>query len=871
MAGEGAVLVGKLRASDKLLPQLPWAPNEIVAVRGDTLHVFSGAGWEIARLPLPPFAWDVSALLDTLALVPQAYSSNPSLIALQSLEHRSPDSLVAAFLLGMTPADTLTIVRRLIADMRPYAPNLAASLYPFTARSTVGRTLIYALLNTEQPQPGLYARGLTVFSSDSLLPLFPLSSTADDTATRLSYAPRLWNTQPSLTVLPGGILRLLLPLRPNLAEQTVFLNRIGHRTRADSAYLVGLDLQGTIPGSGIAPIALPMDSAREALFLPLWVRLHADAEGERPYILLAEGYQGGAPSAHARLSLYDATGQPLAHTALPSSPPFTGAANHFWSIGVGDVDGPPSNSVPPLYPNNPGAELLVTPNTPTHAVPQARLFVLRYRTDIRVPKPQPPGTFLFPFDTITSAPCSGWLAAVGDLDGDGRAEILLADQSTLQVWRLRPYRDPRFALGFPFDTVLSFTFAGERITSAVIADVEGDGRADIVLRTTGALYCLGIPLKPAWKLLTARTDTTVCVSDTLHLRWVNTVRGFSPIRILFQPYAASSSRRLLKTVANDSDTGSVALPVRLFLPDTAGRLIVESDTPIPVEDSTAVITLRFPSLVLHAPHDGDSVTVGQTITVRGSCTCSDSLRFLPGEGLPELRLAVDSTFAFSVAVPCPPIPSCWEPLPWWTPHLAVTADTFEARITLRLYRSPARLSTRLELFPEGMCPDVLVRPDSAGCPVSLGISTDGGKTFTELVPAGIGESVRWTLPAVSSDTVWLRLCCTGCLRVDTMLALNAPLQLELLAPNPVDFPEHELQIRYHVREAGQVRLRILDAADNVVRELLPWQDHFPGIVYCYRWDGTAYNGARVPSGTYYLLLEHQRERRIFPIFVRSSK
>lgn len=874
LAGEGAVLVGSVRPSGKLVASLPWAPNNIVAVRGDTLFLLDGSGWIRGRALLPPFSWDVSALLDTLTPVPRAYSANPVIIALESVEHRSPDSLATSFLLGMAAADTLTVLRRLTVDMRPYAPNLAAALVPVAARSAGGRTLSYALLHAVRPDTSaVYARGITSFASDSLLPAFPIASTPDDTAARLLYAPRLWHTQPSLTLLPGGILRLLLPLHPSSAEHTLLLNRLGQRTRADSAYLIGIDLQGNIPSSGIAPVPLPLEPGSEPIVLPLWVRLQPTATGsERWYILVAVGFRGNASSSSATLHLYDATGQPLASTGIPGSPPFLGATSHFWSIAVGDVDAPTSNAVPPFYPNNPGAEILATPNTPEHAVPNARLFVLRYRTDLRVPKPQPPNAFLFPFDTIVSAPCSGWLAATADLDGDGKEEILLADQGTLQVWRLRPYADPLFALGAPFDTVLSLTFPGERITSVVVADVEGDGRADILVRTTGALYCVGTPVLPAWTLLSPSRDTALCVGDTLVLRWVNHVRGFSPVTLSFQPYTGGrpdGTPRLLATLSNDRDTVSFALPVRRFLPDTAGRLLLQCSTPASMQDSTGLLSIRFPMLTLSAPRADDTVTVGDTVLFQGQCSCADVLRVLPGDGATEMQTGIDSSGAITLrlVVPCPPGVSCWKTLPPWRPTLLAEADSFVFRLPLLLHRRAQPLSASLALFPTSICPEVLLQTPLPCPELMLGVSSDGGQTFTEVPPSLPGENTRWVLPSIAGDTLWLRLCCR-CQRLDTSIFLTSPLQLELLAPNPVHFPEEELQIRYSLREPSSVRVRILDVADNLIRELVPWRYHASGVVYCERWDGTAHSGARVPSGTYYVLIEQEQKRWLLPVFVR---
>lgn len=877
LAGEGNILVGSLLQHGKLVPELPWAPNDIVAVRGDTLYVLSGAGWIRLRLPLPPFLWDVSALLDTLAPVPRPYSPQPTVIALQSSEYRSPDSLLSTYLVGIS-GDSLRLLRRLLVDMRPYAPNLAAALLPFAARATPTNTFVYALVHTQTIHSDTalvpYFRGLTQFASDSLLPAFPIANLPDMPAARTLYAPALGPLQPSLTVLPGGTPRLLLPIQPEPSATTVIRNRLGHRTRADSAYIIGLDLHGDLPATGIAPVPLPVDSlARRPIVFPLWLRLQPDpAYGERPFILVAESYEGPGASGIARLHLYEATGLPLASPLLPNSPAFSGSPNHGWSLTVGNFDGPPSNAVPPFYPNNPGMEIAVSPNTPSHAVAASRLFLLRYRTDYAVPKPQPPNTFLHPFDTIVSAPCSGWIAAAADLDGDGRDELLLVDHGTLQIWRLRNYADPRFSLGFPFDTLWTTSFAGERITAVAVADIEGDGRADLLIRTTHALHCLGVPLLPALRCVSPQLDTTLCIADTLTLQWVNYVRGYSPVRVLFQPYRNGSpwgtARPVVTEYPNAADTVFLRLPVRLFLPDTAGRLVIESLTTPRAADSTPLLSLRLPSLSLASPTPGDSLTVGATALLRGVCSCADTLVVMSADT--TFSLLPDSTGAFAawVPVPCPRGTTCTTPLPPWRLNLVCRADTFVTEYTVYVPRRPAPAPATVYLFPESVCPEVLTTVSIAYCPApTLAYSTDGGVTFTELPTPGVGASLRWVLPPLAADTVWLRLCCTGCLRRDTTVALRSPLTLHLLAPNPLELPQYQLYIRYSFTTAGSARLRIVDAANNLVRELVSWRAHSPELTYCETWDGTEHTGTPVPTGTYYLVIEHQSSRWVFPVFV----
>jgi len=183
LAGEGALLVGKVLPRGPLLPGLPWAPNELIGVAGDTLVVLEGSGRLAGRLALPPFLWDVCAIMDTTAPLPRGYSSEPALIAVQSSEHRRPDSTVATYLVGYDArADTLALLRQLVLDMRPYGPNLAAALVPFAARRAGARTLIYGIASSLAPRSGSgFLRGvvqlLPIRSSRPIpLPISPMSA-----------------------------------------------------------------------------------------------------------------------------------------------------------------------------------------------------------------------------------------------------------------------------------------------------------------------------------------------------------------------------------------------------------------------------------------------------------------------------------------------------------------------------------------------------------------------------------------------------------------------------------------------------------------------------------------------------------------------
>lgn len=88
--------------------------------------------------------------------------------------------------------------------------------------------------------------------------------------------------------------------------------------------------------------------------------------------------------------------------------------------------------------------------------------------------PALPGTFLAPVSLLTGKGSED--LAVGDLNGDGRSDVVLAANDVVAVF----YQN---AIG-GFDPVV-FLAAGIRVSGVALADLDGDGRTDIVATNAG--------------------------------------------------------------------------------------------------------------------------------------------------------------------------------------------------------------------------------------------------------------------------------------------------------------------------------------------------------------------------------------------------
>jgi hypothetical protein len=875
IAGDLQPVIADIIPDAPLDSQFRIRPLEVAAVVGGRLITIDARGRLLHPSALPPFAQAISFVADSTLLPPAIRARTPSLIFLQTAEHSAhQDSMAVAYIAAYdATSDSVALVARLRYDLRPYAPNLYAWARPIFATSDGSNLAVYSVLGMTAPQqsstgaPLPFIRGLTV---SRVLPsllgsTFPLPDVGDNIGERMTVAPHVGFDQPSIAALSPNTWLCTLPCTPS-QDDTTITSPYGSTSYGRRASLFAALLGSGVLGERFPAIALDTflsAPASKPVVMPYLVELH---DGGRPqqYILLAESYRGRDGSyGQSQLHLLTTNGTALTLTRDPFNHPFRGKPNAGWSIGIGNLDGNPSNELLPYFPNNPGNEIVLTESSRQLAVPQSRLIVLRYRSGSPVPKPSPAGAVLAPLDTIVTVPMTGWLAAVADLDSaaDGKAEILLADGSDLYVLRMRDYSDRNFRSGAPFDTVFHWTVPGEEITNVAIADLDGDARHDIVLTTTRATYAIGV-LPSAPLRMSAAGDTTVCTRDTIELRWRYLYYGGHRVRIAFQP-TASGQPILVADTLIASDTARLHIPARMLRGQT-GRFVVWLSSDSTVRDSSGIVTVTSGSVVLDTIGLFSPAIAGSRVMLRGTATCLDSVRIVGSldsgrtwQVLSPATAVTGGMFATMVDIPCIP----FAPLGSADTTLLLgaigTSSTDTAASNVQALRvSPAVVPLEISTSEPDICCTYHVRlqsgaPSCQRAAVYVQYAPSEGWT---LLDSAASDSVLLRGRQGSSDTIRIRwVCRNNCLRTDTFV-VRSPLRLiTAIAPNPVQRGVEQCRILTTPRTNGAVTIRIFDASDRLVRTLVSNEPRIAQQMYCDIWDCRTDRGELVAPGVYYVL------------------
>lgn len=881
IAGNTSIVVADIAPTAPLDSGTQYSPLELAAVVGGKLVLVDARGKLRNTTHLPPFAHAISVVIDS-SLLPAALGSRlPSILFLQTAERAtSPDSFAVAYIAGYdTAADSIALLTRLTYDLRPYAPNLAAWVRPIFAMPSTNGMAVYSVLGTTAPRidssnAGVpYFRGLAVTRiTPGLLGggSFPIPDAGDNPSERIPVAPHVGLTQPSLVAFSPAVWTCLLPSTPS-NDSTVITTASGSRTIGTEATLLCALFANGLLGERFQ--ASQLDTILSAprakpIVTPYWVELH-DGTRLGHYILLAESYLGRDGSfGRAQLHLLTEDGTPITSPRNGQNPPFRGGRDRGWAIGIGNLDGNANNELLPYYPNNPGAEIVLTESSRDVAVASSRLMVLRYRSGTAVPKPSPAGAVLAPLDTIVTFPITGWLAAVADLDSaaDGKAEVLLADGSDLLVLRLRDYADPRFRMGAPFDTAFLWHAPGEAITNVAVADPDGDGKLDIIVTTTNATYLLGAIPAGALRIVTPRDTTgsalTVCLHDTIVLRWRFFYAGERRYSIAFRS-SSGSHRLLVRDTLLRGDTITVHIPAAT-LRNEQGRLVVWLSSDSTIRDESSDIAISNSSVQIDTSTLQTSYRAGERIIIAGRTECVDTLQFFASldSGLSWQPLRASSTigsgrFIAALDLPCVP----FAPLGNADTTLIVRVRGISAADTTDSDALPMRLlpnSIALDISsnqPSFCCEyQVMATPAAVPCSTAIVFVRYGSGEPWVLVDSTDGAPVTVRGRGGSSDTIYLRWACRGsCIRTDTVL-LQSPLRLiTAVAPNPVQRGQEVCRILTTPRSTTAVTIRIFDASDRIVRTLVHEQIRLSQQMYCDIWDCRSDSGELVPPGVYYVL------------------
>lgn len=926
ISGDVQPLIGNIIDNPKIFEEFNYAPNEIAAIVADKVVIVGGTGRVFTETSLPAAsitgAKDISCLIDTTAGEFGRDVTWPVVMGIETFEVQRPDSMAVAYIAGFNRAyDTVNILARLAIDLRhPYGSygNASGSLRPVFGKKENGNLLVYATANMSTPTMENYdyvfppfLRGLTVFNVGDALSMYPLPDIGDDVNSRLTLGPEVSFSQPSVSLYGDDYTGILLPSFPTDSLIDFVENPVTFETYPNIPYLVGLDITGEQITQNIAPLdlysQLNIDEVtnKRPVIRTYYVDIHDNnpSASDSLFILVTEEYKGiDGSNGTSKLHLFDQYGSDVTFAGSSAEPPFNGDKNHMWSVAIGDIDGRSDNHWPPYFPNNYGNEIIVTQTTPEFAVAASKLYVLRYNSNLDLQKkPSPPGAELFPFDTICTSRVNGWVAAVNDIDGnsDEKEEILLVDGSRLLILRMKNYSDELFRLGRPFDTVYTQTFNKQTISAVSVADLEGDGKNDIIVTTHDSTYVIGSVLEHLLDMV-SHTDSTeyptdFCPDEVITLEWRNIVPGQNMVNIQFLPYDDSDNplhdeltliesnfENLLDTVTYEYTIDNRVLGKR-------GKFIVESIyNSWKIFDTTMVLSFHNPEIELNDPEYYE-YKCGEFIDMEGSIICVDTIliqystdSLKTWQDFAKDSLKIDD-FLINEKLPCV------EEFFYCSPPDSSNRLFLRAIGQKGVYVDTSNV-VWLDLLPaefpvqwdscETACPsiefywDMLEIDEDFPCDtMSMYISVDEGETFNYLLslPTAETESYLWQIPTNIPDSVIMRFCCdNSCVRSDKELKDFKPKYIQIIAPNPFSPLRETVEFTYTVPEDLLVTIRIFDQNNRLVAQPVTDAPRSMNVVYCDRWDGTVRDGSPAANGMYYLSLEFSNgAKEIHHVFVRK--
>lgn len=904
ISGNVQPFVGNIINDPPIDSNFAFAPNEIVALQGGKIILVDSKGYTHKTNSYPiPYVNNISFLFDTLSATYYPLPNSTLLLGLETIEFENhKDTLAYTYIAGYDyTADTIKLIKRIVIDQRPYKPNLFASLKPFFGKKFGNDYFLYVssnifnpkITNTNPPTSPFF-RGITIFSSSSLVNTFPLPDITDNNFFRVTLGPVVSFAPPSLFTF-GANHWVLLPnyQTPNL-DVNIPNNISVTRTNPTKSYLLCYNLIGDQIRQVIPPLELTSlldPKGQRPQIRPFFVFLNGSSTPDSLFILVAEEYRGIDSSLGlSSLHLFDRNFSALTFPNDPLSPTFYGAKNVVWSIATGNVDGNLQNTLLPYYPNNPGNEIITTLSSSHHTVPENKLLILRYNNGNPIPKPSPPGTFLFPFDTICTFTTSGWVAVVNDIDGanDGKDEIIIVNGSTIQILQLRNYDSFDFKLGRPFDTLWSYEFTNETIHRVLVVDLDGDALNDIIVTTNNFTYLIGTPLPKLIEVTAPRYSSNpidICIGDSIAIYLRSKSISEEKISIRFVPivngfHQFSDSKIELPNISITKTNTTLSFYTDTSFINKTGIFYIESASDsTKIFDSTAVFNFISPFI-------GYDSTVNNTfyyddIQLSYYSKCADSITFeysLDGvkwffATSEQIKTSYQTT---RFSLPCVNFFDC-----------AMNQLRASVLIRSRLFFNNYEIITQptvLNIKPKDFVVTVTNINDFCGSKtfgwstfnancntLEILASIDGGANFflIDKIPFFLGK-FEWKCKTNFPDSILFRFCCQqSCKFSDTTVYIPKPKYIQTVAPNPFNPFLGYAEISYIVDKETHITIRILDENNRLVRKLISYALRQPNTIYCEQWDGKTDFGDIVAPGLYYILIELSLgNKEILPIFVK---
>jgi hypothetical protein len=890
----------------------------MTAVINNQVVIVDGGGRVVGDPIEAAFIDRVSVLIDTLQSGLSDDNRNPVVLGLETIENTSPDSLAFSYLAGYDHSDsTVKVLQRMAIDMRRYAPNVHASIKPVFGRQNGGNISIYATINSNRPNvdetmsgqilpEAIYLRGFTQFDANREFDNYPFSDIGDKAnVNRGEFLPQVNKGNVSTADIAGSIITLL-PSYPTPGFDFQLNNNLTNFTVGNVPSVMGFNLSGTdINSAGLGVDGIFVDGSYTGGTRPMmenyWVRLYDPLSGGfGDFILMAEQYTGlRGSNGQSRLQLFDFQGDDYATGNLNGSegPPIVGGENHGWSVAAGNIDGDAANEQLPFFPNNPGDEIIVTQSTKDAAFPSSKLMVLRLNLAGDVPKPSPPNTTLFAFDTVFTQQISGWVAAVNDLDAepDGKEEILMADNSRIMVLRAKDYNDLGFRRGHRLDTLLIRDFEGETISHASISDMDGDGKNDIIVTTFERTYVIGAPLSSVLSFVSPPpTDvTSICVGDSVDIEWRNIIQSSAALDLGFietdQAGLPIDTFMLATDIPNPTENVIYPYLIDTLISGKNGNFIIFSPSaPDKISALSGLVNIQSSgsdytlSQSAETGENGDYYRIGEQILITSPALCIDSLGAeISADGTEWYSAGISpvdpgmTEYTFVGQLPCLPLFDLTDQIM----EEEVLIRSISSRGGFRFESLPQTINLRPQYAPVAVdtaldaCPSKKITWNYTGfsdASDSLAVLVSAGTGYSQVGTAGVTDgSFVWHVPLDVPESVDIRVSTMdGCIAFDTTLGNARPTFIQAVAPNPFDPYQGMASIVYSVPETAVVTIEIFDQNDRKVAMPVSRAIRNDGIAYCDRWDGITYEGNLAKNGLYYVKLTSDIGiTEIYPIFI----
>jgi|GEM_PF-2496255 len=795
------------------------------------------------------------------------------------------------------PKDRLTI-----EPLTQPSPNNIVGIYPITLfRPSTGGTVVLGAVTQDQ------------FTSPMVRPpvnslrAYTLEGARDSATTNWVYpiAPRIYPHPPSILYY-DDIARSRDSAFIGLATSsysydpaTVATPAGAPPTRSSSAYSLYIGASPLGTRTYAADEARPDGSTEEEVHT-YFVTLYASAVGSGgTYRVITRNYDAAHPGT-ASLRLVSADGQDNTDTLFVDGD----MQNVGWRIVTGNID-QGSSGMDRNYLNNVENELIGAWHTPDNSDLQTNwIYLFRRNTDISPERP---------FALFAKQFFRGRLMAAGDLitntlpgiDDNKRNELVTAEGSTVNILGLMDYNDPASAFVNPgtdplarqyFRKLAGFTL-DSRVVSVAIADIEGDGKNDLIVSTEKAVYAIGLRVPIPFGRLAA-DQTTYCAGAPIRINWQRRVGGGEEgVRIRLRGpidtviaenyHRGQSGNPVNPGIEPDSITlGSATLPPGVY------RVRVEDPLIASLYDETASFTVNQPVITPVSVDTGSALGFGAPIHLSTTIACADRaylLRSLDGSTWDTVRSVTmnGSSVAASDTLDC----SAWcggqeevvARYRFVDPGGYSSSDTVLLRLAApgrTLALSPGDTShsrRRIVSWKAG---------DFTCDRLKLSISGDGGQSWVVLaqdIPASLLE-YPFEVPDQLAGTVSARICCeaetaSSCEYADApQFEVNKVPDGNFVAPNPFN-PKDDgsgngngAGIVYRLKETGIVSIVIFDASRSVTRRLMEGVEQEGGRRTTAFWDGRNSRGEIVANGTYICVIESSSgEHIVLPIIVMKRQ